>query len=142
MKKFSLLILTILFYVGVNAQTDSMNNSLNPPQSAYKSDKTITHHADGYMMKNGKMVIVKNGQVTTMESDVTLPDGTVIMRNGSYEKKNGIKKVLREGEHVNMMGDIIQMNSAKNSSENQNLKSKKNKDMILVPDSTRKKKTW
>jgi len=162
MKKFTLLILTISFYMGVNAQNDSTNKNLNPPQSFNKSEAIITQHADGYMMKNGKMVSVKNGQVTPMERSITLTDGTVIMINGSY-KKNGVTKMLKEGEQVDMMGEIIPMDNAKNlstdpnynsnssvepdhrsinSSENQNHKTKKNKDMILIPDSTRKKKAW
>jgi len=126
MKKFSLLILAVSFYLGVNAQNDSKNNNLNPPHSYVDTDTTIRHHADGYMMKNGKMVIVKDGKITSMEQDITLPDGTVIMRNGSYEKKNGVKRTLKEGEHVDMMGEIVPMNN----------------DMILIPDSTKKKKTW
>jgi len=97
-----------------------------------------------------------------MERSITLTDGTVIMINGSY-KKNGVTKMLKEGEQVDMMGEIIPMDNAKNlstdpnynsnssvepdhrsinSSENQNHKTKKNKDMILIPDSTRKKKAW
>jgi len=153
MKKFSLLILAVSFYLGVNAQNDSKNNNLNPPHSYVDTDTTIRHHADGYMMKNGKMVIVKDGKITSMEQDITLPDGTVIMRNGSYEKKNGVKRKLKEGEHVDMMGKLNPMNSGENSFTDPNLKSKnaggnqsprpkKNKDMILIPDSTRKKKTW
>lgn len=163
MKKFSLLILSITFYLGVNAQIDSTHNNLNRHKSFNESDARSIHHDDGYMMKNGKMVMVKNGKVTPMDKDINLPGGIVITINGSYKKKNGAKKMLRDGEHVNMMGEIIPMNNAKDSvgnsnwksnnsveptqksidsSKNKNPKSKKNNDMILIPDSTRKKKTW
>jgi len=119
MKKFSLLILTLTIFMGVHAQTDSLNIKMNLPQSSIKSDN---YHADGYMMKDGKMVIVKDGTLIQMEKDVTLSNGTVIMKNGTYQKKNGTKTTLKEGEHIDMMGNTTK------------------KDMYLIPDSTRKKK--
>ena len=63
------------------------------------------------MMQNGKMMVVKDGKLTMLEKDVTLSNGTMIMINGSYMEKGGSKMMLREGQHIDMMGKIIPMKS-------------------------------
>jgi hypothetical protein len=60
-----------------------------------------------YRMNNGKMVVYKDGKMTTMEKDINLSNGTVIMKNGYFMKRNGTKIKLKEGEHLDMMGQLI-----------------------------------
>ncbi len=46
-----------------------------------------------------------------MEKDVTLSNGTVIMSNGYYMKKGGTKTMMKEGQHMDIFGYTISMNS-------------------------------
>jgi len=80
------------------------------------------------MMQNGKMMQVKNGQMTSLDNDMTMSNGTKIMRDGTCIKKDGTKKKMKEGQHMDMSGNMISM------------KTIKDKNMYLVPDSTKKKK--
>lgn len=137
MKKFFLLLFVMTIYIAANAQNDSLNKSMNTQSTYQNQDATSNMHPDGYMMKNGKMVEVKNGAVIPMENDVTLSNGMKVMSDGRYQKRNGAVLVLKEGEHIDRSGKVIPMENRSNSSKNMNVKPKKG-DMLLVPDSTAK----
>lgn len=137
MKKFFLLLFAMTIYIAANAQNDSLNKSMNTQSTYQNQDATSNMHPDGYMMKNGKMVEVKNGAVIPMENDVTLSNGMKVMSDGRYQKRNGAVLVLKEGEHIDRSGKVIPMENRSNSSKNMNVKPKKG-DMLLVPDSTAK----
>lgn len=137
MKKFFLLLFAMTIYIAANAQNDSLNKSMNTQSTYQNQDATSNMHPDGYMMKNGKMVEVKNGAVIPMENDVTLSNGMKVMSDGRYQKRNGAVLVLKEGEHIDRSGKVILMENRSNSSKNMNVKPKKG-DMLLVPDSTAK----
>lgn len=70
-------------------------------------------HPDGYMFQKGKMMQIKNGKMTLLDKDVTLSNATVITRNGHYTKKGGINTPFKEGEHMDMMGNMIPMDNLK-----------------------------
>jgi hypothetical protein len=55
----------------------------------------------------GRMMSVKNGETQPMTADMTMPNGNKVMRNGQVMKKDGTKYILREGEKVDMSGEII-----------------------------------
>ncbi|MBL0052574.1 MAG: hypothetical protein IPP29_14230 [Bacteroidetes bacterium] len=78
----------------------------NDPDTMMKQAGTVIH-PDGYMMLNGKMMVVKNGELSTMEKDVTLTDGTIIMKSGYYMKKGETKLMFKEGEHIDTMGKTM-----------------------------------
>ncbi len=110
-----------------NMQSNPQDLNNNPNQNAQKHpvDKS---HPDGIMMQNGKLVRVKNGQITIFQdNEVTLSNGTKVMKDGTYIKKDGTKLTLKEGQHLDMSGNLIPM------------KTDKDKNMYLVPDSTRNK---
>ncbi len=128
MKKTILVLATIAITFGAYAQTDSINRKMFPPdinntndgmnqnrdmdnnQKPTVQDRAVDKsHPDGVMMQNGKMVIVKNGKMTVLDYDMTLGNGTKIMSNGNYVKKDGTKMTLREGEHMDMSGNMIPM---------------------------------
>ncbi len=62
--------------------------------------------ADGIIMQDGKMCMVKDNIVTPLNQEITLNNGTRVMVDGSYSTKDGKKKTLQEGEHLDMMGKI------------------------------------
>lgn len=67
------------------------------------------HRHSGFGMRNGKMMIMQNGKAVAMMHDTTLSNGVKIMTDGTVVMKNGEKKVLKEGEHVDKSGKIIRM---------------------------------
>jgi hypothetical protein len=134
-------------------ETDSMYGS----QSRQSRDTMYRH---GFVMESGRMMVVRNGVSTVLNTDTTLNNGTKIMRNGTIIMKNGTQRTLKEGEFVNMGGNIMPMRTRegtmmrdslnKNNREgNRNMESEKNrarterdstnrkKDMYLVPDSAK-----
>jgi len=95
------------------------------------------------MLQNGKMMVVKNGKTTSLDRDMTLSNGTHITKDGACTKKDGTKMTMKEGEHMDMSGNMLSMKT-NNKSGNQNVqkntteeKTNKEKNMYLVPDTTR-----
>ncbi len=145
MKKLIFVLAAFTLIVGAYAQTDSTNRKMNPaditnPNDGLhqnRMDKNQNHkmqnnpvdksQPDGVMMQNGKMVMLKNGKTTNLDHDLTLSNGTKIMSDGTYIKKDGTKMKIKEGQYMDMSGNIIPMNT------------NKDKNMYLVPDNTRKK---
>jgi hypothetical protein len=50
------------------------------------------------MMKDGKMMIMKNGKWEAMTATATMSNGTKVMTDGSVMMKDGKKKMLKNGE--------------------------------------------
>ena len=85
MKKFILLFAFFALAAGVSAQ---------------ESKKT----KDYVLMKDGKMLVIKDGKTTVMEKDMILNDGTKVMPDGKVMMKDGSTKILKEGESLTMDG--------------------------------------
>ena len=66
-------------------------------------------HPNGVMMQNGKMMLIKDGKMTTMENEIKMSNGTKVMANGSYMTENGKSMVMKEGQHMDMMGKMMKM---------------------------------
>jgi uncharacterized protein YdeI (BOF family) len=64
---------------------------------------------DGVMMKDGKMMWCMNNKMTMLDKEVTMDNGTKVMLDGNYITKNGSTMMLKEGEHMNMDGNISTM---------------------------------
>ena len=94
---------------GVFAQTDSSNKKENPDQSAQKQHR----HPNGYLMKDGRMMMVKDGNLMLIQKDITLSNGTVIMADGNYRQKGKSKTKLQDGDHIDMNGNITPMKKSK-----------------------------
>jgi hypothetical protein len=88
----------------------NQTNKTQPIQDAKMHQNKMDKHTDGYLMKNGRMVVVKNGKTTNLEKEITLSNGTRVMTNGNYIKRGGTKKMFKEGEHIDLTGKIIPMN--------------------------------
>ena len=63
----------------------------------------------GVLMQDGKAMIVRNGKKTVIKAFTYLSFGTKVMSDGTIVKQNGTKTMLKEGEFVNMMGEIVAM---------------------------------
>ena len=62
--------------------------------------------SDGLMMKNGKMMETKNGNITEMNYNITLANGTKVMNDGSIINKSGNKMKLKEGGFIDFYGKM------------------------------------
>ena len=60
---------------------------------------------DCCMMKDGKMMMMKNGAMTPMEENVSMKNGTQCMTNGECVTKEGKTIRMQEGECMDMDGN-------------------------------------
>ncbi len=120
MKKIILVFVAVAISAGAYAQTDStsrkmsprdLNNNLNQNVRNNTVDKTCP---DGVVMQNGKMMKVKDGQTTTLDQEMTMSNGTKIMRDGSCINSDGTTTMMKEGQHMDMSGNMSRMNTTDN----------------------------
>jgi hypothetical protein len=100
---------------------DGKNNKVKMDTMMHKMDKMGKHDMDkmgnqdmdktkpfrGVMMKDSKVMIVRNGKMTVIKNYTVLNNGTKAMSDGSIVKTDGTKTMLNEGEYVNMAGDVV-----------------------------------
>ena len=133
MKKLILVFGAIAITAGAYAQADSTNRKTSPRDMNNNQNQIVQNNRadksnpDGVLMQNGKVMLVKNGQMTVLDHDMTMSNGTKVMSDGTCVKKDGTRTMLTEGQHIDMSGNMVPM------------KSNKDDNMYLVPDSTRKK---
>ncbi len=61
---------------------------------------------DCCMMKDGKMMVMKNGKTMPMDKDMTMKNGTKCMTTGECTMKNGKKMMMKEGDCIEMSGKM------------------------------------
>ena len=74
------------------------------------SDKDKMHHDkmehEHMMMKDGKMMVKKDGKTMPMTETMTLSNGDKVMTDGTVMMKDGKKMMLKEGEKISMDGKV------------------------------------
>ncbi len=88
MKKFALMIFFLAFLGAINAQ--------EPKKTERKKDYVI--------MKDSKMMVMKDGKTATLDKEMTLADGTRVMADGKVMMADGSTKILKEGESIPLSG--------------------------------------
>ena len=53
---------------------------------------------DMFLMKGGRMMLLKNGDLTLMEGEMIMTDGTRVMSDGTIRLMDGTSLTLTEGE--------------------------------------------
>ena len=104
---------------------------------------------NGYMLKNGKIYMIKNGQASSTVETVSLANGSRLMSDGTVIKSDGSKIKMKEGEFIDFSGtmmnprpDDIQDSNTKPAKQNppvdksKEQKKDNEKNMYLVPDSS------
>jgi hypothetical protein len=87
---------------------DKMARNSAPPEE--QKMRTLMAKEDrGVMMHRGRTMIVKNGHKTFIKSFTNLSLGTKVMSDGTIIKQDGTKTMMKDGEFVNMMGEIVPM---------------------------------
>lgn len=127
-----------------NMTRTPIKNKTNQTGSTTKATNSGKVYTDGVMMKDGRMMIVKNGNMTAMSSDQTMQNGTIVMSNGKMKHKDGTTMMMKEGGQIDFAGNNVSMDNTNTKYDNNpsNRRIEKNpndKNMYLVPDSTLKK---
>jgi hypothetical protein len=124
MKKIVLLGAMTFACIGVFAQTEttSPKNKKNDGQTTYDNKQSngqpktkSTSKNCSYIMENGKVMKYANGKKVTMEKDMTLKNGTVLMTDGTMKMKDGKTTKMKEGECMDTSGKM--MSDKKSSAE-------------------------
>jgi len=75
---------------------------------SFLASSVVAAEKDGIMMKNGKMTMMQDGkEVTRMDRETTLSDGTRVMMNGKMVMKGGKETQMKEGQMVMMDGKMM-----------------------------------
>jgi hypothetical protein len=98
MKKVLFSLFAIALSFGAFAQDSSMHHMQQNKM------KMKTH--EGIMMRNGKVMVMQNGQSTPLTEDKTLSNGEVVSSNGQVKMSDGTTTMLKDGDWVNMDGII------------------------------------
>jgi hypothetical protein len=67
-------------------------------------DKMNNMQQDHILMQNGKVMIMRNGEMTPMEEEMTMPDGTKVMIDGTVMMPDGTTRMMAEGETMMIQG--------------------------------------
>lgn len=70
---------------------------------------------DGVMMRNGKVLVRKDGQVSVLTQNLVLADGTTVMADGTVKMKDGTTATMQEGDYFKMDGTKGNMKMDHNS---------------------------
>ena len=106
------------------------NDSMGKKREMHSMNKGMAKKAmmkDGYIMKNGRMMVVKNGMTMRMEKAIMMPNGSTVKPNGELTTKDGKKTMLKNGAIVDKDGMVIKKNPA--MKKNHTMRSMKKDDM-------------
>lgn len=59
------------------------------------------------IMVNGEMMVEKDGDITKMDKDLELSNGTKVSIDGTVEKKDGTNTMMRDGDSMMMNGQEV-----------------------------------
>lgn len=106
MKKLFLVLATVACSFGAIAQEGKMQEQKMQSNQKMK---------DCVMMKDGKMMIKKDGKMTSMEYDMTMSNGSVISPNGMVKMKDGKTMQMHNGDKMDMNGEMMRPEKKNNS---------------------------
>lgn len=101
----------MLCAIGYAQDTPAKKINKQPPVTA--SPKTVAQQPDQVVMKDGRLVVVKNGKESDMKEDVILGNGTVITMDGMVKTKEGKTIRLNNGESIDANGVTTPIPGAK-----------------------------
>ena len=92
-------LLAFLLLAGINGAGQAQAQT-GPPETARKSAQAYC------LMKDGNMLVVKDGQMTAMTVTLTMGDGSLCMPDGTCQSPQGRTMMLREGQSKMMDGTV------------------------------------
>lgn len=106
MKKLLLFICVAMVGAGVSAQTDTRDSQAASESNYAQSDALQIVLPDGYMTRDGRMMVVRDGRISVMKRETTLKNGTVLTIDGTYIIKGEKPKILKADEHLDLNGVV------------------------------------
>lgn len=79
---------------------------LNPTATIAQSKINTSVMKDCCMMKDGKMMVFKDGKMTRMKKSMTMENGTICKRNGVCIMKDGTRVKMKEGNCMDNSGKM------------------------------------
>jgi hypothetical protein len=77
---------------------------------SFLASSVMAAEKDGIMMKDGKLMMMHDGkEVSRMDREMTLSNGTKITMKGKMKMKNGKEMQLQEGQMVMMDGKVMEV---------------------------------
>jgi len=57
-------------------------------------------------MRAGRMMVVRKGELVTMDEDVLMNDGTRVLTDGTVVMTDGVTRMMMEGESLRRDGEM------------------------------------
>jgi hypothetical protein len=97
MKRLIIIAIVSLMHISSHAQTkmtEKEDTKLSPTKT------------DGFMMKDGKLMQMKDGLSVPVEDSITLKNGSVVLKDGTVKAKDGKTVMLKTGDWIMKDGTI------------------------------------
>ena len=98
MKKLLFIGAVFVFNLGAMAQGDKMQKE--------KTMQDADRQKDYIMMKDDKMIFVKDSEIIIMDQEMVLSNGTMVSIEGEVTIKNGKTVTMKNGDIMGMDGFI------------------------------------
>lgn len=59
------------------------------------------------MMEAARMMVVRNGELVTMDEDVLMNDGTRVLMDGTVIRTDGTTRMMMDGESIGIDGEMM-----------------------------------
>jgi hypothetical protein len=99
---------TLILFTAFTISTACLNAQDSKPNPKPTTD-TMVLVKDCVMMEDNKMMVIKSGRTSAMDSDMTMTNGTVVLTNGTIKTKDGQTMMLKNGYCVYMNGTLGKM---------------------------------
>ena len=113
MKNVFLSMIAVALSFGAFAQDTTSNPGTAPATAPAEQQATQQEHKDMYVFKNSKVWQVKSGNVSELTKDATLANGAIVKTNGDVVSKDGQTVALKDGQYIDIDGNIGQTTSGK-----------------------------
>lgn len=123
MKKTFLILFAFCLSFGAFAQDTTGQDQSQNMESHDMQSKMMK--PDGIHMKDGKMILMQNGQRSELTQDMTLTNGTVVSPNGTVKLADGTTQTLKDGDFIDMNGTMGTM-KWKSKADKEKIKIEKN----------------
>lgn len=104
MKKFLFLAFAFVCTAGAVSAQDSASHHMHG--AAHHKMGGDHMMKDCVMMKDGKVMVMKHGQHSELTEDLTLDNGTMVMKDGTVKTSDGKTMMLKDGEWIGMDGKM------------------------------------
>ena len=73
------------------------------------ASRLLAAEMNGVMMKDGQMMMMMDGKASgPMDHDMTMSDGTKVMKDGMVKMKDGKEMHMKEGQMMMMDGKVME----------------------------------